>query len=342
MGSACAKEGGVDATTRQIDAELEKEEALLNAVNKILLLGMAESGKSTIVKQMTIMHLGGFSDQQRATLKKAVHQSTYQVMKKLVSACEQFEITIKSKQARGLASDFDPATIDELTPEIATSMIALWKDPGIQKAYSRKSELELTDSTDYLISNAERFAAPEYVPTDVDILRSRVLTSGILEVDFEADGNRFSVVDVAAQRSDKKRWIHYFEGVKAVVFVASVGDFDQFNADNSNKMLSAINLFHSIASSDWFPRSQMFLFLNKADLLKEKLSAGKTITSVFPDYAGTGQFEDIVSFIQGKFTSARNKSGSPVEVRSFTGIAIDTSSIKGVFAQLRTAITSTL
>ncbi|RCN27024.1 hypothetical protein ANCCAN_27243 [Ancylostoma caninum] len=45
-------ESGDEAKSRQIDSELKKEHVTEKRKIKILLLGSADSGKSTIVKQM--------------------------------------------------------------------------------------------------------------------------------------------------------------------------------------------------------------------------------------------------------------------------------------------------
>jgi hypothetical protein len=35
------------------------------------------------------------------------------------------------------------------------------------------------------------------------------------------------VVDVAGQKSQRKKWIHFFEGVTAVVFFVALSGFDE-------------------------------------------------------------------------------------------------------------------
>lgn len=50
-----------DAITKQ----LQKDKQVYRATHRLLLLGAGESGKSTIVKQMRILHVNGFSESER-------------------------------------------------------------------------------------------------------------------------------------------------------------------------------------------------------------------------------------------------------------------------------------
>jgi energy-coupling factor transporter ATP-binding protein EcfA2 len=50
---------------KQIDEQLQKEKQVLRATHRLLLLGAGESGKSTIVKQMRILHINGFNEAEK-------------------------------------------------------------------------------------------------------------------------------------------------------------------------------------------------------------------------------------------------------------------------------------
>lgn len=79
--------------------------------------------------------------------------------------------------------------------------------------------------------------------------------------------------DVGGQRNERKKWIHCFEGVHAVIFVAAISEYNQvlFEDPLMNRMDEAVILFDEICNSKWFKKTAMILFLNKVDLFKEKL-----------------------------------------------------------------------
>ena len=58
-------------------------------------------------------------------------------------------------------------------------------------------------------------------------MRTRVRTTGIVEHNFAIGGNEFKMFDVGGQRNERKKWIHCFESVTAVMFVAAISEFDQ-------------------------------------------------------------------------------------------------------------------
>ena len=72
----------------------------------------------------------------------------------------------------------------KITPDLGRIILHLWNDKGIQEAFTRACEYQLSDCAPYFLSNAERLSDPAYVPTTHDILHTRVKTCGIVEVKF--------------------------------------------------------------------------------------------------------------------------------------------------------------
>ena len=58
-----------------------------------------------------------------------------------------------------------------------------------------------------------RVGGPGYEPTDQDILRTRVRSTGIVEHAFDVRGQKLRVLDVGGQRSERKKWCVFPLGV---------------------------------------------------------------------------------------------------------------------------------
>jgi len=72
----------------------------------------------------------------------------------------------------------------------------------------------------------DRIAAEDFVPNEQDVLRSRARTTGITEICFSINDVRFRMVDVGGQRSERKKWIHCFQQVTALIFCVAMSEYD--------------------------------------------------------------------------------------------------------------------
>ena len=144
----------------------------------------------------------------------------------------------------------------------------------------------------------DRIGDPHYVPTDQDVLRSRVKTTGITETTFNIGELTYRMFDVGGQRSERKKWIHCFENVTAVIFMVAISEYDQLLMEDEsvNRMDEALTLFDSICNSRWFEKTSILLFLNKTDLFRQKLKT-TPLNQYFKDYQGNSG--PILCFVLG-------------------------------------------
>ena len=112
-------------------------------------------------------------------------------------------------------------------------------------------------------------------------------STGIDEAEFEFDDLEFKMLDVGGQRSERRKWIHCFDCVTAVLFCASLNEYDQVlrEDDSQNRMKESILLFDEICNSPWFRETAFILFLNKTDLFREKVTR-VPLSICFPNYKG--------------------------------------------------------
>jgi len=299
-------------TDKGINDLLSKDRHKEEEILKLLLLGTGESGKSTLFKQIIHIHGRGFDEKSRLPYKSIVYTNTILSMKTLIREssksppefdCHWRSISEDSvNYIKDLKLDF--SNLDE---ELARHIKKVWADPGIKNTYNARSRFQLADECKWFFERIEEIGKPGYVPSYTDILRCRARTTGIVETTFTIEGNTFSLFDVGGQRNERKKWFHCFENVTAVIFVAAINEYDQVLYDDgvTNRIHEALDLFAEICNSRWFCKTAMILFLNKSDLLREKI---KTVDmkGCFDDYEGGCNYEEATKFLKSEFL-ARNE-----------------------------------
>ncbi|XP_050527490.1 guanine nucleotide-binding protein G(i) subunit alpha [Daktulosphaira vitifoliae] len=321
--------------SKKIDKTLRADGEKAAREVKLLLLGAGESGKSTIVKQMKIIHETGYSKEECEQYRPVVFSNTIQSLMAIIRAMGILRIDFsdpsKTDNARQFFSLASATAEGELTPELVKLMKRLWADSGVQECFLRSREYQLNDSAAYYLNALDRISLPNYVPTQQDVLRTRVKTTGIIETNFNFKGLNFKMFDVGGQRSERKKWIHCFEGVTAIIFCVALSGYDLVLAEDEemNRMIESMKLFDSICNSKWFVDTSIILFLNKKDLFEEKIQRSP-LSSCFPEYTGSNNYEEAAAYIQMKFESL-NKRKDQKEIYTHFTCATDTNNIQFVF-----------
>jgi GTPase SAR1 family protein len=242
-------------------------------ISKLLLLGAGESGKSTLFKQMIMIYGTQETVEERMGYIDLVFANMVCNAKTLSENSHQHgePETEEGKAARDFIDDLEDEA--RVTAEVAMELKNFWNDPGIQKCYENRALFQLNDSTKYFMDRVDTICEHGWIPTQDDIVRTRVRTTGIVENSFTIDNNPFKMFDVGGQRNERKKWIHCFENVTALMFVAAISEFDQvlYEDEYTNRMTEAIYLFTDIIKSVWFEKTSIILFLNKEDLFLEKI-----------------------------------------------------------------------
>ncbi|XP_045470878.1 guanine nucleotide-binding protein G(q) subunit alpha isoform X5 [Harmonia axyridis] len=328
----------------EIEKQLRRDKRDARRELKLLLLGTGESGKSTFIKQMRIIHGAGYSDEDKRGFIKLVYQNIFMAMQSMIKAMDLLKICYaesSSQDKAELIKEIDYETVTTFEPPYVQAIKDLWADAGIQECYDRRREYQLTDSAKYYLSDLERIESPDYLPTEQDILRARAPTTGILEYPFDLDSIIFRMVDVGGQRSERRKWIHCFENVTSIIFLVALSEYDQilFESENENRMEESKALFKTIITYPWFQHSSVILFLNKKDLLEEKIMYSHLV-DYFPEYDGA-QRDAIAAreFILRMFVDL-NPDTEKIIYSHFT-CATDTENIKLVFCAVKDTIMQT-
>ncbi|KAM9942377.1 hypothetical protein ACTFIW_001976 [Dictyostelium discoideum] len=289
----------------KIDKSIETDRRKLRKDVKLLLLGPGESGKSTIFKQMKIIQEdGGYSVEELLEYRAFVYSNCISQMEALLTASAKLNIELEVENKQRAAN-------------------VLRRTIGNEPCF---------------FDNIDRYMREDFVPNEQDVLRCRVRTTGIQESEFTFDKIRLKIVDVGGQRSQRRKWIHCFDCVTAVIFVAAMSDYDQvLREDESvNRTRESLALFKEIVNCDYFKETPIVLFLNKKDLFKEKLKR-VPLQSCFSDYTGPNKYKDAAMFIQSQYLA---QGPSPRTIYTHATCAVDTENIKFVFRAVRQTILS--
>ncbi|XP_056614122.1 guanine nucleotide-binding protein subunit alpha-11-like isoform X1 [Triplophysa dalaica] len=312
---------------------------------KILLLGTGESGKTTFIKQMRIIHGKGFSEEDRRAYAKLVFQNIFTAMKALTGAMTTLKIPYGNPQNEVYSQQFQQVEIihvTQLNRMYVEAIRRLWADPGIKNCYRRRREYQLMDSTEYFMTNLDRIAGTDYIPTAQDVLRVRFPTTGINDYSFSMQKITLRIVDVGGQKSERRKWIHCFENVTSLMFLASLSEYDQVLEENNkeNRMNESLSLFYTTIHSSWFANSSIILFLNKKDILAEKIQTSD-LQTYFPTFQGKRRDEQeameyILEMYQRQAVNVLNKDCKNIYYH-FT-CATDTSNIRKVFNDVKDTV----
>ena len=263
---------------------------------------------------MRVLFGAPLTDDERQQITPVVYNNTITSMKILCAETKSmgYEGDVVARDRLDFILGVDDQS--EINDEIGVAIKELWTDPGVLKAWKRRSEYQIVESVKYYFNEIERIMKSDYVATQQDMLLARVRTSGIVTERYVIDGVDFEMYDVGGQRNERKKWIHCFDDVTAVIFVAALSEYDQalFEDSSANRMTEAVDLFGDICNNAAFEQSSMILFLNKKDLYEEKIKevhiGDQPAFEDFPCELGDADYYDRgVQYFLDKFL-ARNQS----------------------------------
>lgn len=313
--------------------------------------GTGDAGKSTFCKQMVVIHTGGFRKEEVQRYAEVLKDNTILCMQTVLMAANEWELSHDKKHDELVSSVLHAQT--ELNEELAEHIYSLAQTDVVKKVLTRSSELQIPgggSGAEYFFKHCKRFAAPDFEPTDEDIMRAKLRTTGISEVSFAYQGTHFTMVDVGGQRSERRKWLHCFGDVTAVIFLVALNEYDMvLEEDNkTNRMEESLKLFQKLTGSQWFENISFILFLNKSDLFAEKIKTAP-LRDTFLDYeefvANNSALKDASDEERGyeyiRTQYANNFSG--IRLYAYKTCAIDRDNCKKVWTAVKdTALTTSL
>lgn len=149
----CVSQPDKEASQRsqEIDKRIAEDAQKFKKECKILLLGSGESGKSTIVKQMKIIHQDGFSRDELIQYRPIIYRNLLESAHNIILAMRKIGVDCVTPENRAMTErilDYEVLASPEFyfSEEMAKAIFELWRDPIIPTIMDHSSEFYLMDS----------------------------------------------------------------------------------------------------------------------------------------------------------------------------------------------------
>lgn len=167
-----------------------------------------------------------------------------------------------------------------------------------------------------------------FEPTNEQITKIRLKTTGLNTMTFVNDETEYSIVDVGGQTNERKKWKNCFENVNLVLFIISLSEYDeiQFIEGTGMRMEESLTVFEDTVNGEIFKNTPFILWFNKSDELEKKLSREDRLKLLYKDYDKGQNVEEATKFIINKFMS--KVKGNKDRIKLLVKNAINQSDVK--------------
>ncbi|KAF8621444.1 hypothetical protein AX15_007798 [Amanita polypyramis BW_CC] len=242
-------------------------------------------------------------------------------------------VSISSTPEYRRRSELDPSIILHALKDKATS---LWSYDYVKNLMNEHPRLQMGGIGSSFLDDIDRIAALNYEPTNLDIIRARIRTTGAEEHMLQIEkgggvsgvlsgiahtikgnqvGSCYYITDVGGSKSQRASWASFFDDVHAIIFLAPLA-FNQYLEDDPsvNRLEDSVNLWKETCSSKILAKAELILFLNKKDILEETLASGVRVKDYVSSYNGSDNPEEVTEFFKLKFKNYQKRL-SPVQRR---------------------------
>ncbi|KAI8913354.1 guanine nucleotide binding protein, alpha subunit, partial [Gorgonomyces haynaldii] len=260
--------------SKEIDNQLKLEgKRNSEEVLTLLLLGPADSGKSTVLRQMVLIHRNGFSPNEIQEAKEWILNVTLKTIQQVLMCCMAYQVDWDNLQDT-VTEIVQYHNEDTIPSKILENCRVLGSNATFQDAAHQLVETGAHETESFYLNHIDRICQDSFSPTDEDMLRMRKPTQKMTENMFRVDSKPWRVIDVAGQHDKRQKWTSFLDrSVTSIIYVFSCAAFDQFVVERPdlNRIEDALELFHSLVQNPALKIKSVIVFMNKFDLLQKKM-----------------------------------------------------------------------
>ncbi|KAF2274726.1 uncharacterized protein EI97DRAFT_434951 [Westerdykella ornata] len=278
--------------SQAIDRELEEDATWLRRETKIVLQGGENTGKELIMRQMKVLYAGGYPVEERLSYKGMVRQTVWQLMHAIIDLLKDTGVNLSDELNRDFAMllhEFETVDIatNGPTPDGVRAVLNIWTSETFSTLYVRNFEIDFPPYASYFAREIERISAPDYIPSEADIVRLDYPSHNIKELRFnwdELDVHLFSM-GRSFPHHFRNRWLHQFENATALIFTVDVSVYDRVLLEDpaTSRLTLEFEAFYGFVMASLFANSSVILLLNNFTRFRNKLRHSP-LEHFFPDY----------------------------------------------------------
>jgi len=251
--------------SQEIEKSLEEEHSHAKSI-QVLILGLENSGKKTLMKQIRLLYGSGLDPEEIKNYVSIVRRNVVESIQVLVHNLEHsysdLSAVVSSPPLLKQISSLDISDLkadllqDQKAFETAAKTISiLWQDTLFQRTLLQNpGKFPSLASSQYFLNQLNHIIPASYVPSDNDILRCREPTLGLLEATVQIQESSFRFLCMRGSKGQRRKWLPSFgageESIAAVMFVASLDEYDQTHPNPNRDSLKEEILS---AFPDWSP-----------------------------------------------------------------------------------------
>ncbi|KAF2258157.1 guanine nucleotide-binding protein-like protein alpha-3 subunit [Lojkania enalia] len=274
-----------------IDRGLEEDAATLRRETKLVLMGMPNSGKELIMRQIKVLYAEGYPREERMGYQYAVRSTVRVLIHAVIDLLKDTGVHL----SEGLNQDFavllyevETVDINRITPSAVHAVQNIWRSEQFSSLFVKNFEIDFPQYAPYFANEIQRISDIDYIPTESDIIRLNQSMGGIKELRFSWDELDVHLFNISGFIPDqfRKRWFHQLEGATALIYTVDVATYDRpyLGQPTESQLLDDFATFESWANSPKFSGSSIILLLNNFTRFKEKLQHSP-LTTFFTDYS---------------------------------------------------------